>query len=210
MPAKVKVLIAVTLIQTGLLAVGASLYAELSTERIWLRAAYLHQQGVLKDVASIAGAALDVAEAYAKEVETLKREQFKAQTTEYIRSIDPNAPAEEIAEAVWTAAEETGIDPSWLIAKIKQESYFNPHAVSRTGCRGLAQLCRAASKDVGLDWSMAFDVQANVLAGARYLKIQLDRTGSMHRALIRYNGGDDPRFVQKIERHRARYLRATA
>ena len=68
-------------------------------------------------------------------------------------------------------------------------------------------MCTAASKDVGLDPAHVFQVRANVLAGARYLKLQLNATGSMQRALSRYNGNDDPLFVQRIERHRLILLR---
>lgn len=177
-------------------------------ERAWLRQAYFEQQGLTTQAMRTAEDAIGIAEQYAAEVEALKRAQFRARTTEYIRSVNPDAPAEEIVEAVLQASEITGIDPSWLLAKIKQESYFDPQAVSRTGCRGLAQLCRAAMQDVGLDEAQVFDVQANALAGARYLRMLLDRTGGdMRRALIRYNGNDDPLFVQRIERHRARLLR---
>lgn len=180
-------------------------------ERAWLRQAYFEQQGLTIEVMRVAEDALGIAEQYAAEVKALKQAQFRARTTEYIRSINPDTPAEEIVEAVLNAADETGIDPSWLFAMLKQESYFNPNAVSRTGCRGLAQMCRAAMQDVGLSEAQVFDVQANVLAGARYLRLLLDRTnGDMRRALIRYNGNDDPLFVQRIERHRARLLRVVS
>jgi hypothetical protein len=176
------------------------------TERTWLREAYFTQLGLAQQTAQEVGVITEVAIQYREEVAVLRQEQRRLRFESYIRSVNPQAPAEEIVEAVLLAESETGIDATWLLAKQKQESYFDPKAVSRTGCRGLTQMCLAASKDVGLNPAHAFQVRANVLAGARYLKIQLDATGSMQRALTRYNGNDDPLFVQRIERHRARLL----
>lgn len=197
----------VALIQAVLIAAGAFHLLDLRSERDWLRQEYLAAQGLAETRAEEVAALSTVAGRYEAEIQSLKRNHLRAQLTLYIQSVNGEAPAEEIAEAVLVAAEETGIEASWLIAKLKQESYFNPNAVSRTGCRGLAQMCRRASQDVGLAWDDAFDPYANVLAGARYLKRQLDRTGGdMAAALTRYNGNDDPRFVSRIERHRARFM----
>ena len=189
------------------LLVGAHYTVGVVAERNWLRDAYFTQLGLAQQAAQDAVVFGAIASQYAIEVSTLRQEQRRTQFEKYVRHVNRDAPAEEIVEAVLLAESETGIDASWLLAKLKQESYFNPKAVSRTGCRGLAQMCKAAAQDVGLKASQAFDVAANVLAGARYLKMQLDATGSMPRALARYNGNDDPRFVQKIEQHRARLLR---
>lgn len=195
------------LIQAVIIALGAFHLLDLRDERDWLRQEYLTQQGLAEDRAQEVTALSTVAARYEAEISDLKREKLRAQLTIYIQSVNPEAPADEIAEAVMVASNETGIDASWLIAKLKQESYFDPNAVSRTGCRGLAQMCRRASKDMGLAWDAAFDPYENVLAGARYLKRQLDRTGDMRAALVRYNGRDDPLFVSRIEQHRARFLR---
>lgn len=195
------------LIQAVILALGAFHLLDLRDERDWLRQEYLSQKGLADVRAQEVTALSTIAARYEVELRDLKREKLRAQMIIYIHAVNPEAPAEEIAEAVMVASDETGIDASWLIAKLKQESYFDPNAVSRTGCRGLAQLCRRASKDMGLAWDDAFDPYANILAGARYLKRQLDRTGDMRTALVRYNGNDDPRFVSRIEQHRARFLR---
>lgn len=198
----------VILLQAFVLLVGSYYATGLAAERSWLREAYFTQLGLAQQATEEAATFGAIASQYAIEVSALRQEQRRAQLERYVRQVDRAAPAEEIVEAVLLAEAETGIAASWLLAKIKQESYFNPKAVSRTGCRGLAQMCTAASKDVGLDPRRVFEVRANVLAGARYLKMQLDATGgSMRRALVRYNGNDDPRFVQKIEQHRERLLR---
>ena len=200
----------VILLQAFVLLVGSYYATGLAAERSWLREAYFTQLGLAQQAAQDAVVFGAIASQYAIEVSSLRQEQRRTQFEKYVRAVNRDAPAGEIVEAVLLAESETGIEASWLLAKLKQESYFNPKAVSRTGCRGLAQMCKAAAQDVGLKASQAFDVAANVLAGARYLKMQLDATGSMPRALARYNGNDDPRFVQKIEQHRARMLRGTS
>jgi soluble lytic murein transglycosylase-like protein len=181
----------------------------LQDERDWLREAYYSSLGLANQAVTLAESAAGIAERYEAEVRTLRREQVKGRITAYIQSVNPKARANDIAEAVLTASDATGIEPAWLLAKLKQESYFNHRAVSSTGCRGLAQMCMAAAQDVGLRWEDAFKIEANVLAGAAYLRLQLDASrGDMARALYRYNGGDDPDFVQKIRQHRQMVLRA--
>lgn len=194
-------------LQAFALIVSGYYLASLTAERDYLRQEYLTQQGVVQQAAIDIDALGSIATQYAAEIHALKREQRRMRLEAYIRQVNPEAPAEEIVGAVLRAEMETGIEATWLLAKIKQESYFDPDAVSRTGCRGLAQICRAAAQDVGLQEDQAFEVEANVLAGARYLRLLLDRTrGNLRRALVRYNGNDDPHFVQKIERHRERML----
>lgn len=202
-----KILLTVALVQAAVLTAGSFTLFGALDERDWLRQEYLAQQGIARDSTNEAEALRAVALAYQDEIQALRAEQRQFRYEAYIRRVNPDAPAAEIVAAVLLAEAETGIDASWLLAKIKQESYFDPQAVSRTGCRGLAQLCRAAMKDVGLDEARVFEVEANVLAGAHYLRMQLARTrGDMARALVRYNGNDDPEFVRRIERHRARLM----
>ena len=199
----------VVVVQALLICSGAFYMLALHDERAWLREAYFQQLGIATLASEEIKEISIIAARYEAEIKQLKRDRMRTRITDYVRSVNDGAPAAEIAAAGLLAARETGIDPSWILAKIKQESYFNPMAVSRTGCRGLAQMCKRASKEVGLSLSDSFNPTANIMAGARYLRIQLDATaGNMPRALIRYNGGDDGMFVERIERHRMRILKA--
>jgi soluble lytic murein transglycosylase-like protein len=198
----------VAVVQALLISTGTFYLLAIHDERTWLREAYFQQLGIATLASEEIREISVIAARYEAEIKQLKREQLRLKIIDYVHSVNEEAPAIEIAEAVLMAQDETGIHAAWLLAKIKQESYFNPRAVSSTGCRGLAQLCKRASQEVGLSWGDAFNPMANIMAGARYLKTQFIVTGNMRAALVRYNGGDDPAFVERIERHRVRILLA--
>ena len=94
------------------------------------------------------------------------------------------------------AGERTGIDPLLLVSVSRQESLFDPDALSPAGARGLMQLMPATAKSLAgaeLD-ARTLDVpDANVDLGARYLRRLLDRyDGRIVPALAAYNAGPDP------------------
>lgn len=79
-----------------------------------------------------------------------------------------------------------------LYAQVRQESSFNPLAVSRCGARGLLQLMPAAGRECGLLWDEDFfDAQKNLLAGACYLKRQYKSCTSMLITMPKTVGGRD-------------------
>jgi soluble lytic murein transglycosylase-like protein len=84
------------------------------------------------------------------------------------------------------AAHDTGFQLSMLVAVAQVESRFEPNARSSADARGLLQILPATAASLDLD----ADVPAtNVLAGARYLKILLDRYARTDLALAAYNAG---------------------
>jgi len=93
------------------------------------------------------------------------------------------------------AARDTGFQLSMLVAVAEEESRFQPDAVSSADARGLLQVMptTAASLNLNVD-----DPASNVLAGARYLKLLLDRYQSTDLALAAYNAG--PTAVAKAGR----------
>jgi len=86
-----------------------------------------------------------------------------------------------------------GVDGRLLAALVWSESSFRPHAVSRAGAAGLAQLMPATARGLGLrvDSSVdqRFDPEMNLNAGARYLRAQIVRFGSLELGLAAYNAG---------------------
>ncbi|MBI3710666.1 MAG: lytic transglycosylase domain-containing protein [Proteobacteria bacterium] len=89
------------------------------------------------------------------------------------------------------------IDPALIFAFMRQESAFNPRAVSSAGARGLMQLmpATAALMDGKTFRGRAdglFDPEFNVTLGQRYIKHLLDNEivqGDLIRLAAAYNGG---------------------
>jgi len=84
------------------------------------------------------------------------------------------------------AAHDTGFQLSMLVAVAQVESQFKPNARSSADARGLLQVMPATAASLKLD---ADTPSTNVLAGARYLKILLDRYTRTDLALAAYNAG---------------------
>ena len=90
---------------------------------------------------------------------------------------------------IFRAGEKAGVDPRFIHAVIKQESKYNPKAVSYVGAEGLMQMMPATAKRFGL--KDPFDPAANVAAGTKYLKWLLARfNGDVSLALAGYNAGE--------------------
>ncbi len=90
---------------------------------------------------------------------------------------------------IFRAGEKQGVDPRFIHAVIKQESRYDPKAVSHVGAQGLMQMMPATAKRFGL--TDPFDSAANVEAGTKYLKWLLNRfDGDVSLALAGYNAGE--------------------
>ena len=92
-----------------------------------------------------------------------------------------------------------GLDPYLVASLIRQESEFNPSAVSRANAVGLMQLLpktgKAVAKEVKLkryNASQLYTPAVNLQLGTRYFKGMVDRFGgSFEYALAAYNAGSD-------------------
>jgi soluble lytic murein transglycosylase-like protein len=96
------------------------------------------------------------------------------------------APSE-LQPLIQEAASKTGVSEDLITAVMQQESAFRPNAVSPVGAQGLMQLMPGTARSLGVEDS--FDPRQNILGGAQYLRQQLNRFGSVEKALAAYNAG---------------------
>jgi hypothetical protein len=94
----------------------------------------------------------------------------------------------DLTQAVTDASGTYQLDPDLVTSVIRAESGFNVRAVSPKGAQGLMQLMPQTASQLGV--RNAFDPQANVEAGARYLRQLLERYNfDLVKALAAYNAG---------------------
>ncbi len=106
-------------------------------------------------------------------------------------------------QSYWTDikadAERNGLDPYMVAALIRQETEFNPGAISNKSAYGLMQLLpsvgRALARQVGIhhfQTSELLNPTTNIRLGTLYLRQTLDRFGGQPEyAFAAYNAGDD-------------------
>ncbi len=102
----------------------------------------------------------------------------------------------------WTdlkrSSDANGLDPYLVASLIRQESEFNPNAVSRANAVGLMQLLpktgKLVAKEVKLrryNASQLYTPAVNMQLGTRYFRGMVDKFGSFEYALAAYNAGSD-------------------
>ena len=111
-------------------------------------------------------------------------------------SLQPSAPPPfDLNQTVKTASGTYQLDPDLVTSVIRAESGFNTRALSPKGAQGLMQLMPQTATQLGVH--NAYDPQANVEAGTRYLRELLERYNfDLIKALAAYNAGP-----QRVEQY---------
>jgi soluble lytic murein transglycosylase len=93
-------------------------------------------------------------------------------------------------------ARQNNLDPALVAAVIRQESSWNPRALSRAGARGLMQIMprvgEAIARSKGYpvwDPALLFDPDVSLELGTAHLRAALAQYSSLPRALAAYNAG---------------------
>ncbi len=93
---------------------------------------------------------------------------------------------------------QNALDPYLVASLIRQESEFNPTAVSRAKAVGLMQLLPATGKSVAREEKIRHYSSDNLLTpgvnvqlGTRYFRSMVDKFGAFEYALAAYNAGSD-------------------
>jgi soluble lytic murein transglycosylase-like protein len=139
------------------------------------------------------------------DVPTAEIDHFEAAPTEpptnqasqvQLQSASENVqPSPDLNEVVRTASGTYHLDPDLVNSVIRAESGFNVRAVSPKGAQGLMQLMPQTASELGVQ--NAFDPQANVEGGTRYLRELLERYDfDLIKALAAYNAGP-----QRVEQY---------
>jgi len=129
-----------------------------------------------------------------------------------------------LQEKAYAEAQRHGIDPLLFLALIKQESAWNPDAVSPKGAIGLTQIMPFNASSCGLTVEELYDTDNNLRCGAFFLaealvywnnKFPDDKTKATQHALAEYNAGrnavenknaltafpETQKYVQRITQH---------
>ena len=110
-------------------------------------------------------------------------------------------------DALTAQARANNLDPAIVAGVIRQESSWNPRAVSRAGARGWMQVLPSVGKEIAQarrypvwDPALLFDPDVSLEMGTSHLRGALSRYNSLPRALAAYNAGESrvQRWVQRL------------
>jgi soluble lytic murein transglycosylase-like protein len=131
--------------------------------------------------------------AFGEELARSKSEPAPAAKPIRRAEVPASATPASVQPLIAAAAGRTGLPTELISAVMATESGYQPYAVSPTGALGLMQLMPDTARSLGVEDPL--DPLQNVLGGSEYLRRQLDRFGSVEKALAAYNAG--PGAVEK-------------
>ncbi|MDI9513975.1 MAG: lytic transglycosylase domain-containing protein [Clostridiaceae bacterium] len=141
-------------------------------------------------------------------IDSTQLESSKSSNTKYplvsgsYESVYPRLSQTEIQElmpridaAIEAFSEQFNVDPLLIRAVMKQESSFQPFALSTSGAMGLMQLMPGTAEGLGV--SDPYNIEENIRGGVQYLSYQLKAfDNDLKLALAAYNAG--PNAVRRF------------
>lgn len=144
--------------------------------------------GILRPEPTRAGAGTPAPKTLKASTSVLPRPQPSAMT--WTATLSDEVP---YSRTIRAAADAYRLDAFLLAALIRQESNFDPQALSPAAAAGLTQMIPATAAAMGV--TDPYDPTQSIWGGARYLRRQLDTFGSVPLTLAAYNAG--PNAVKK-------------
>jgi soluble lytic murein transglycosylase len=139
---------------------------------------------------------------YVRAIETLKRAvpgYFSSEISQIPRPVWEGLFPKPFWEELKRDATQNHLDPYLVASLIRQESEFNPQAISRANAMGLMQLLPTVGKGLAKEMKIhhfssdqLLSADTNLQLGTRYFKHMVDHyDGQVEYALAAYNAGED-------------------
>ncbi len=112
---------------------------------------------------------------------------YLAWSSSYNRPLSQQSHCKSYCDAIVTYSRAYGVPKNLIISVIKNESGFNPFAVSPKGAKGLMQIMDSNSTYYGID---PFNPNENINTGVKMLSKLIRKYDSLPLALAAYNAGE--------------------